>query len=119
MAKGLTAKAVEKLKPDSTRRLEVPDGLVPGLYLVIQPSGMKSWAVRYRHANKPRKLTLGPYPALDLATARANTREALQAIAVGRDPAKEKQARRSGRDGGSDHSRVDVLIEQFLERHVR
>ncbi len=30
------------------RRREVPDGLVNGLYLVCQPSGARSWAVRYR-----------------------------------------------------------------------
>ena len=35
MAKGLTAQSVERLKPDPTKRLEVPDGLLPGFYLVI------------------------------------------------------------------------------------
>ena len=48
MAKALTSKAVEKMQPDPERRLEVPDGLLPGLYLVVQPSGAKSWAVRFR-----------------------------------------------------------------------
>ena len=71
MAKGLTAQSIERLKPNPAKRLEVPDGLLPGLYFVIQPTGARSWAVRYRHAAKPRKLTLGPYPALDLGTARA------------------------------------------------
>src|SRR5215203_3778756 len=49
MAKSLTAPAVERLKADPAKRLEVPDGLLPGLYFVNQPSGAKSWAVRYRH----------------------------------------------------------------------
>jgi len=35
MAKALTAQSVEKLKPDPLRRLEIPDGLLPGLYLII------------------------------------------------------------------------------------
>src|SRR5919199_2130099 len=102
MAKPLTALSVEKLKPDPVKRLEVPDGLLPGLYLVIQPppSGRKGWAVRYRHGGKPRKLTLGPYPALNLETARARAREALREAAAGADPAKEKQeARIKSRDG--------------------
>ena len=43
----LTAKAIERLQPTCSRR-EVADGLVVGLYLVILPSGMKSWALRYR-----------------------------------------------------------------------
>ncbi len=91
MAKALTAQSVERLKAEPTRRLEIPDGLLPGLYLVIQPSGVKSWAVRYRSAGAPRKLTLGSYPTLDLATARTRAREALQRVSLGQDPAQEKK----------------------------
>lgn len=55
MARVLTAAAVEKVRPDPQKRIELPDGLLPGLYLVIQPSGKKSWAARYRAAGKTRK----------------------------------------------------------------
>src|SRR5918911_3686842 len=120
MAKGLTAQSIERLKPDPAKRLEVPDGLLPGLYFVIQPSGAKSWAVRYRHIGKPRKLTLGPYPALDLGTARDRAREALQVVALGRDPGTEKQeARRAARDDTRDHDLLSAVVEKFLERHAR
>src|SRR3546814_2161542 len=65
MAKNLTTKDVENVKPGTARK-EIPDALLPGLYLVVQPSGAKSWAVRYRHGGKPRKLTLGPLaPTID------------------------------------------------------
>src|SRR5262249_26313228 len=38
----------------------IPDGACPGLRLVIQPSGSKSWCVRFRRpGGKPAKLTLG------------------------------------------------------------
>ena len=50
MAKMLTAAAVKNLAPGPARR-EVPDGGTHGLYLVIQPSGAKSWAVRIRRPN--------------------------------------------------------------------
>jgi integrase len=117
MAKQLTAPAVERLKPDPTKRLEIPDGLLPGLYFVLQPSGAKSWAVRYRHGGKPRKLTLGAYPVLDLTKARANARTALQAVAEGRDPGEEKQeAKRSARD---EKDTVAAQVESFLARHTR
>ncbi|GEO15068.1 tyrosine-type recombinase/integrase [Microvirga aerophila] len=120
MAKALTVQSVEKLKPDSSRRLEIPDGLLPGLYLVIQPSGVRSWAVRYRAAGKPRKLTLGPYPAVGLGTARERAREALQAVASGRDPSQQKQAARCEADPISpDRDLVSILIASFLERYVR
>jgi integrase len=60
MSKQLTAAAVEKLRPDA-HRIEHRDGGCPGLYLIIQTSGHKSWALRFRKPNgKPAKLTLGP-----------------------------------------------------------
>ncbi len=93
----LTAASVEQAKPGRARR-ELPDALCPGLYLVIQPepSGRKSWAVRFRFAGKSCKLTLGPYSdALGLVAARDLARAALRAVAAGRDPHAEKvEARR-------------------------
>jgi integrase len=59
----LTPAAVLKLKPRPTRR-EIPDN-GSGLYLIIQPSGAKSWAMRFRSPHgRQQKLTLGP---LDLS----------------------------------------------------
>ena len=120
MAKALTVQSVEKLKPDPSRRVEIPDGLLPGLYLIIQPSGVRSWAVRYRAAGKPRKLTLGPYPAVGLGDARERARDALKAVANGHDPGQEKQAaRRETASIGPDRDLVATLIASFLDRYVR
>src|SRR6185436_20908587 len=61
MAKTLTAAAAKNLLPGKARR-EIPDGGCPGLYLVIQTSGRRSWAMRFRRpSGKPSKLTLGPF----------------------------------------------------------
>jgi hypothetical protein len=65
----LTDLGVKKL-PLPEKRREVPDGKIGGLYLLLRTSGAKSWAVRYRIGGTPKKLTIGPYPAVDLATAR-------------------------------------------------
>jgi len=117
---GPHVQSLERFKPDPNKRLEVGDGLLPGLYLVIQPSGARSWAVRYRHASKPRKLTLGPYPVLDLSVARARAREALQVVALGRDPASEKQntlkAARLAEPGVDTYG---AIVATFLDRHAR
>ena len=59
MARGLTTIAVANAMPKATRR-EIPDPGCAGLHLVVQPSGKKSWAVRYRIRGQPKKLTLGP-----------------------------------------------------------
>jgi hypothetical protein len=44
----LTDTAVKKYKPAPNSRREIPDTGTPGLRLVIQSSGHKSWAMRFR-----------------------------------------------------------------------
>ena len=120
MARALTAQSIERLKPDAAKRLEIPDGLLVGLYFVIQPSGARSWAVRYRYAGRPCKLTLGPYPALDLATARSRARDALQAVAAGRDAASDKrEAARKAQGKGAASDLLSEQLDVFIERHVK
>src|SRR5450755_4438144 len=82
-----------KNKKGGNERVEIPDDLPRGLYFVVQPkpSTARSWAVRYRFGGKPRKLTLGAYPVLDLPAARAAATNALQIVAAGRDPAVERK----------------------------
>jgi len=109
----LTIRSVEALKPRPVRQ-EIPDSFLPGLYLIAQPSGGKGWAVRYRHNGTTRKFTLGAYPAIDLKAARELGAKALRAVAEGRDPGREKLEARSARVDS-----VDLVVEEFLERHVR
>jgi integrase len=59
MAKPLTVASVARLKGGAQRR-EILDGACQGLYLVIQSSGVKSWAMRFRRPDgRQGKLTLG------------------------------------------------------------
>lgn len=117
MAKALTAPAVEKLKPGSARR-EIADARMPGLYLIIQPSGAKSWAVRYRHGRRSRKYTIGPYPTYDLGKARKKASDVLQAAGEGLDPAKQKiKARAAARAGQSDL--FADLAKTFVLKHAK
>jgi hypothetical protein len=78
LARALTVRTIETLKPVKERR-EIPDAYLPGLYLIVQPSGAKAWAVRYRHGRRPRKHTLGGFPAIDLKSARELGAKALRA----------------------------------------
>jgi hypothetical protein len=106
----LTTKAVEAIKPTTDRR-EIPDALLPGLYLIVQPSGARSWAVRYRHGDRTRKHTLGNYPLLDLKAARELGAKALRVAAEGRDPGHDKKQERG--------TTVEDVVAQFLDRHCR
>jgi hypothetical protein len=123
MSNRLTTKAVENVKPGSARR-EVPDGEIRGLYLVIQPSGAKSYVLRYRHSGKPRKLTIGP-AEMGLGEARKQAAGARAAIAAGKDPQGEKAAvkvaaREADREAVvAKRDSVELVVAEFIERHVR
>jgi integrase len=85
----LTAKSVEHIKPGATRR-EIPDDGCSSLYLVVQPSGKKSWAIRYRYQGRPTKLTL--IGVTSLAAARKAATDALHELDEGNDPAAARKA---------------------------
>lgn len=116
--KAFTAATLEKLKPGAARR-ELADALLPGLYHVVQPSGARSWAVRYRADGSSRKYTIGPYPKINLAAARELGRAALREAAEGRDPAKAKQeARRQVQAGLTDRDLFGAVFEDYEKRHL-
>jgi hypothetical protein len=124
MAKGLTAKQVENFKPRATR-VELPDAGCRGLYLIIQPSGARSWAVRFRYSGKPRKLTLEPEPGappLTLAAARRLAADALHRVEQGADPAEQKKREKAGTEAVQAKLAADTvenLKVQFIERHAK
>lgn len=120
MPKALTAKSVEAIKADPSRRMEVPDAALSGLYLVVQPSGVKSWALRYRHGGKTKKLTLGKWPIMGVADARAAAAEAVGEIEHGRDPSAAKKATKAARLEAqlSERDKIKTLVGQFDKRHL-
>jgi integrase len=114
----LTAKAVENAKPSDTRR-EIADAGCKGLYLILQPSGARSWAVRYRHDGRTRKLTLDGFPSL--ADARRRCMVALHQLEQGIDPAEAKfKAKTLAAQADSEKRRntVEQLAQRFFAQHV-
>lgn len=116
-AKSLTRDAVEAARPKSNGkgdkvRSELKDAKVPGLRLVVQPSGAKSWAFRYVVGGRDRKLTLGAYPELNLDQARQRGSTARGEVLNGRDPAGDKmEARHSA-------TTVRVVWEEYRDLHM-
>lgn len=135
MPRPLTALAVANAKPDPARRIEIADGATPGLRLVIQPTGSKSWAFRYeRTGRKPVKLTLGTAAgpgAMSLADARQRASEARRGMADGIDPAEARRAERAASEARrlaeeaaveaalrQNEDRVDVWLDRYVSRRV-
>jgi integrase len=118
MAK-LTTKFVENVKRPDSRR-EIPDSGCRGLYLIVQPTGRKAWAVRYRFEGKTRKLTLDS--GLTLAEARKAATDALHKLERGDDPAALKfDAQAKAEKAAADRKRdtVEHLAEQFIEQYAK
>ncbi|HEX6015399.1 MAG TPA: tyrosine-type recombinase/integrase [Geminicoccaceae bacterium] len=110
-AKLLTAAAVARVRPDPTRRLELPDRQQPGLYLVVQPSGRRSFAVRTRVGGKPVKITLGEADALDLPQARQGAAAAIAAARRGEDPRVQKSEQPA--------ATVAAAVDEFIARYAK
>lgn len=131
MSKALTDVGIRNLRPGAERR-EIADGGARGLYLVVQPSGVKGFALRYRLNGKPQKLTLGRWQSppegqkdaadpkvgdpLSLASARKLAGDAMLKVGRGDDPADERRARI---EGLTVAGMLDDFISKYAHKKLR
>jgi len=114
--KGLTDLQVKHMQPDPERRLEIPVGPA-GLYLVVQTSGAKSWALRYRWRGRTRKATFPqPYPEMTLLQARAEAEAKLKGL---RDDDIDPAAAVAAEVAEEKPNTLAVIIEEWFARHIR
>jgi integrase len=114
-SKALTDRKLQQLRP-SEKRQEIADGLLRGLYFIVQPSSAKSWAVRYRiHGKTPVKETLGTWPTMSLKAAREAGRDKILAAKAGRDPRAERIAARAKAEAATANT-VRNVCEAYLAR---
>ena len=140
MPKKLTAASVERYRPDKSARREIGDAGT-GLRLVIQASGHKSWAMRFRRlSGKSAKLTLGPVDLsgteqeaepligmpLSLAAARKLAIEIQRQRAMGKDPiadiatAKRRRLTENAKAGANTFSSAARnFIEEYASKKTR
>ena len=128
MAKVLTAISCRNAHAGDKRR-EIPDAGCRGLYFVIQPSGAKSWAARFRYRGAPRKLTLGPFldggqepdvapeigAPLSVASARELATKALRQAKSGVDPTAEKRKHRVAQRA-AEADTLQAIAAEYLRR---
>jgi integrase len=111
MAKTLTDIAIYKLKAGPTRR-EIPDR-TPLLYLILQPTGRRRFALRYRFDGQPRKVTLPT--GLSLAAARKAASDAAIDIDRGVDPREARKAARAKASAAAADT-VQAICGKYLAR---
>jgi integrase len=119
----MTVRAVAVARPKrgatgALIRNEIPDKGCPGLYLVIEPTGTRSWAHRYRYQGKSKKHTLGSAGegGLSLAAARHAVAAARHRLGRGDDPATILHAVAPA--GVATNDSVEAAVAAFLDLHA-
>lgn len=134
----LTVPAIARFKPDPRRRREIRDGGAPSLYLVIQPSGAKSWAMRFRRPGGTTwgKLVLGPLDPsnneltgalvigqpLTLTAARQLAATIHRERAMGKDVIAEQRIARNRSKSENEHAAAitfGLLVRQYVEEYAK
>jgi len=122
----LTTRFVAAAKPKrdgagAAVRAEYPDAACPGLHLVVQPTGTRSWAFRFRRRadRKSVKLTLGKAGegGLSLAAARHAAAAVRHRLEQGVTPVTRVTDLTGESDGGAG-DKIETAVATFLERHV-
>jgi integrase len=119
-----------------TRR-EISDSACPGLFLIVQPSGVKSWALRFRNQyGRHVKLTLGQLDVsgvesstapmigmpLTLTSARRLAMDVHRQRVLGNDVVADRRREKLERKAGQSNiffQAVLAFTEQHLRRNVR
>src|SRR5262249_20589289 len=112
--KRLTDLAIKNFKT-APKRQEISDGK-NGLFIVVQPGGRKSFAVRYRFHGRSRKLTLPR--GITLAAARKAAADTIHEVEQDHDPgAAKRQAKEAQQVAAANTFRA--IAEQYLEREAK
>lgn len=89
--KQLTATEIKNAKPKA-KKYKLTDGR--GLFMEIRPNGSKYWKLKYRYQGKDKEYSIGVYPSITLAGARAKREELKKIIASGIDPLQERKEKK-------------------------
>ena len=112
--KPLTASQVEKAKPIA-KEYNLFDG--DGLYLVIRPSGTKTWMLRIKdNFGKVHKLKLGTFPEITLAFARERRVECKRAAAEGKEL---DEVLGRGEHASRAANSLEVISRAWLEQYAK
>jgi integrase len=67
-----------------------------GLYLRVEPNGVKGWFFRYKRGGRSRKMGLGPTHTISLADAREKASACRKLLLEGVDPIDQRRSQREG-----------------------
>ena len=109
MQSALTDKTVEALKPKE-KRYEVHDLRCPGMTLRVERSGRKTFYAKFRYGLAQKRMKLGLYPRISLATAREKANDILRQVDEGKDPTRRRR---------TANMRVEAVCREFIRLHAQ
>src|SRR6516225_11621372 len=86
------------------------DDDIPGFGIRLREGGSRTWIYQYRTGSKQRRMVLGSAKSVPLALARDNAGKIAAKVALGGDPAMDKETARRDAD-----NTVGALVDQYLE----
>ena len=107
----LTDLACRKAAPQA-KEYRLADAL--GMYLLVKPTGHRSWRLGYWFAGQKKRLVLGSYPEMTLQEAREARDHARRLIAQGTDPAVRRKQDKASRIAVA-RATFKAVAEQFLD----
>lgn len=109
MQKALTNKTLEALKPQA-KRYEVHDLLCPGMSVRVSAQGQKVFSVKFRYGLDQKRMKLGVFPRITLATAREKAMDILRQVDEGIDPTKRRR---------TPDMKVEAVCREFIRLHAQ
>lgn len=109
MQKALTNKTLEALKPQA-KRYEVHDLLCPGMSVRVSAQGQKVFSVKFRYGLDQKRMKLGVFPRITLATAREKAMDILRQVDEGIDPTKRRR---------TPNMKVEAVCGEFIRLHAQ
>ena len=90
----LTIPKILTLKP-AERAYLISEGSRPYLWIIVWPTGKKSWQYRYQFGGKRKVYSIGQFPAVSLNNAQATADRAAIDLKDGRDPMRSKSVEKA------------------------
>lgn len=114
---------MSKLSDLKCRKAEARDRLYKladggGLQLWVKPNGSKLWCLAYRYNGKQKLLSVGVYPVVTLANARAARDDARRVLALGSDPSQVKRQRRAAKAEAAANT-FNILADEYVTKKGR
>ena len=103
---------IKNAKPYNEKDYKLADER--SLFLLVKKNGSKLWRFYYRYESKQKTLSMGQYPDVSLAEARAMRDKARKLLTEGVDPSAAKKSIKTGRLNQLEHSFESVTREWHL-----